>query len=76
MRDKTPNFSAYVPKRGPIKVLENGIGGKILGGSDAEKGEFPFQISWQSITGANVISQCMYSRKKLVLCKLLIFRHE
>ena len=67
MTDKTANFPAYVPKRGPIKVLENGIGGKILGGSDAEKGEFPFQISWQSITGANIISQCMYSRKEVVL---------
>ena len=40
----------FIKHRGPIKALGFGIGGKILGGYDAERGEFPFQVSWQSIT--------------------------
>ena len=43
----------FIKHRGPIKALGFGIGGKILGGYDAERGEFPFQVSWQSITGLN-----------------------
>ena len=37
------------PFRKPVGVLNNGIGGKIVGGTKAERGEFPWQISWRSL---------------------------
>ena len=35
------------PFRKPIGVLNNGMGGKIVGGSNAKRGEFPWQASWR-----------------------------
>ena len=35
------------PFRKPVGVLNNGMGGKIVGGSNAKRGEFPWQISWR-----------------------------
>ena len=31
----------------PVKALNNGLGGRIVGGTKAERGEFPHQISWR-----------------------------
>jgi len=38
-----------VPKKVPVKPLGNGIGGKIVGGTTAERGEFPWQVSWRNL---------------------------
>ena len=31
----------------PVRALNNGLGGRIVGGTKAERGEFPHQISWR-----------------------------
>ena len=36
---------------GPIPALRNGIGGRIVGGQEADEGEYPWQVSWRSGAG-------------------------
>ena len=36
---------------GPVPSLRNGIGGKIVGGQEADEGEYPWQVSWRRSAG-------------------------
>ena len=42
----------------PLRALNNGIGGRIVGGTDAQKGEFPWQISYQIDFGFLFFHSC------------------
>ena len=37
---------------GPVPSLRNGIGGKIVGGQEADEGEYPWQVSWRYYAGS------------------------
>ena len=41
--------NANVLKPQPVKVEGKGINGRIVGGTVAERGEFPWQVSWRSL---------------------------
>ena len=38
---------------GPVPSLRNGIGGKIVGGQEADEGEYPWQVSWRRSAGSD-----------------------
>ena len=61
-----PNLTYKVPinpqkpqeQKTPLRALNNGLGGRIVGGTDAQKGEFPWQISYQIDFGFLFFHSC------------------
>ena len=48
------SVSAFAGKIfGPVPSLRNGIGGKIVGGQEADEGEYPWQVSWRRSAGSD-----------------------
>merc|ERR1719510_580969 len=48
------SVSAFAGKIfGPVPSLRNGIGGKIVGGQEADEGEYPWQVSWRRSSGSH-----------------------
>ena len=48
------SVSAFAGKIfGPVPSLRNGIGGKIVGGQEANEGEYPWQVSWRRSAGSD-----------------------
>jgi len=54
-----PKFkAAKAAQKLPVKAYNNGIGGRIIGGTDAERGEFPWIISYQFSFGDEGFHSC------------------
>ena len=58
-----PNLTYKLPinpqkQKTPLRALNHGIGGRIVGGTDAQKGEFPWQISYQIDFGFLFFHSC------------------
>ena len=50
-----------VPKQNPVRAVNGGMGGKIVGGEAASRGEIPWQVSWRNLgshsCGGSVINE-------------------